>query len=319
MNTETKSLLQKYFPYFLLTGILINATGLFSEILEPDGTLYACIAKHIAVTNDWVNLFGYGHDWLDKPHFPFWLTALSFKIFGINAFAYKLPAFIFWLIGLRFTYLLAKVLYNETTAQLSVLIYIIAAHSVIANFDVRAEPYLTTLTIGSIYYLYRTFITKKFSYLLSGALLAACAVMTKGIFILVTIGGGMVVYWMITTQWKQFLNYRWYLLFILILVFITPELYCLYVQFDMHPEKTVWGQTNVSGIHFFFWDSQFGRFLNTGPIKGSGDISFFFHTILWAFLPWSVLFYIAVIRYHQNHPRTNNFKENSTHFFCFRL
>jgi 4-amino-4-deoxy-L-arabinose transferase-like glycosyltransferase len=37
---------------------------------------------------------------------------------------------------------------------------------------------------------------------------------------------------------------------------------------------------NVSGIKFFFWDSQFGRFFNTGPIKGHGDPSFFVHTTL---------------------------------------
>ncbi len=296
MPADTKLLLQKYFPWLLLAGILVNATGLLSEILEPDGTLYACIAKHMATTGDWVNLWGYGHDWLDKPHFPFWVTALSFKLFGINAFAYKLPAFLFWLLGLRFTYLLAATIYNDNTGKLAVLIYTIAAHSVIANFDVRAEPYLTTFTIAGIYYLYRAYAKKKFTYLLWGAIMTACAVMTKGIFILITISGGMVLFWMITGQWREFINYRWWLLVVLIGIFITPELYCLYMQFDMHPEKIAWGRTNVSGIRFFFWDSQFGRFMNTGPIKGTGDFFFFFHTTLWAFLPWPVIFFIAVTR-----------------------
>ncbi|MBS1567398.1 MAG: glycosyl transferase, partial [Bacteroidetes bacterium] len=39
---------------------------------------------------------------------------------------------------------------------------------------------------------------------------------------------------------------------------------------------------------------QFGRFFNTGPIKGSGDPFFYFHTLLWAFLPWSLLLYAAM-------------------------
>jgi hypothetical protein len=81
-----------------------------------------------------------------------------------------------------------------------------------------------------------------------------------------------------------------------IALFTIPELYCLYVQFDLHPDKQVFGRTNVSGIRFFFWDSQFGRFFNTGPIRGSGDPFFYFHTLLWAFLPWSLLLYAAVIR-----------------------
>ena len=68
-----------WFPVLLLLGILLNATGLFSGIMEPDGALYAAIAKHMALSNDWVNLVADGQDWLDKPHFPFWLAALSFK------------------------------------------------------------------------------------------------------------------------------------------------------------------------------------------------------------------------------------------------
>lgn len=90
---------EKAFPYFFLAGILINANGLLNPILEPDGALYATISKHIALKGEWFNLYGDGHDWLDKPHFPFWMAALSFKIFGITSFAYKLPAFLFLVMG----------------------------------------------------------------------------------------------------------------------------------------------------------------------------------------------------------------------------
>jgi hypothetical protein len=93
-------------------------------------------------------------------------------------------------------------------------------------------------------------------------------------------------------------NFRWLLAVVLILIFITPELYTLYLQFDLHPEKVVFGHQNVSGIKFFFWDSQFGRFFNNGPIKKtSGDPTFFLHTILWAYLPWSLLFYTAIFQF----------------------
>jgi hypothetical protein len=138
----------------------------------------------------------------------------------------------------------------------------------------------------------------------AGSLLAACAVMTKGPFVLITISAGFVLDWIAGKEWQQFRNLRsgWNAIkfpafaVLLTALFTLPELYCLYVQFDLHPEKVVFGHTGVSGIRFFFWDSQFGRFFNTGPIKGSGDPFFYFHTLLWAFLPWSLLLYAAIVQ-----------------------
>jgi 4-amino-4-deoxy-L-arabinose transferase-like glycosyltransferase len=285
----------RFFPWLLFAGILLNVPGLWLDIIEPDGALYATIAKHMIVHRDWINLFGDGHDWLDKPHFPFWMAALSYKIFGINSFAYKLPAFLFWLLGLRYTYLLGRDLYNAEVARIATLLYAVTYHSVIANFDVRAEPYLTTCTIGAIWHMLVVYRSMHWSHLLAAALFSACAVMTKGIFVLLTICGGWVIYWMLTRQFQEFVKPRWWIMLLLCFIFILPELYSLYVQFDLHPEKTVFGENNVSGLRFFFWDSQFGRFFNTGPIKGSGDITFFLHTMLWAFLPWSIPLVTGVV------------------------
>ncbi len=287
---------EKIFPFLVVAGVLLNFNGLLIDILEPDGALYATIAKHIAQTGDWINLWGDGHDWLDKPHLPFWLCAASIKLFGVNTFAYKLPAFLFWLAGTRLTYLLAKTFYDEYTAKVATVLYIFSLHGLLNNFDVRAEPFLTTLSIGAIYYFYKAHFSGKWTHIVLAAFFCGCAVMTKGIFVLITIGGGFVMWWLISKQWKQFVNYRWYVMVLLILVFIMPELYSLYMQFDVHPEKVVFGKTNVSGLKFFFWDSQFGRFFNTGPIKGSGEKTFFFHTTLWAYLPWSVLLYCAFVQ-----------------------
>ncbi len=295
--TDNGFLSANTFLLLVCIGIILNSFGLFNEILEPDGTLYATISKHIAQTNDWVNLIGNGSDWLDKPHFPFWVTALSFKLFGYTAFAYKLPSFLFWLLGVYYTYQLALKLYNKKVAQLSVIIYITALHVILSNFDVRAEGYLSALIIAALYHIYCITQSKYSMHIIYAAIYCACAMMTKGIFVWVTIASGLIFYWIITKQWKEFFQPKWYLFLALSFVFILPELYCLYVQFDMHPEKVVFGQTNVSGIKFFFWDSQFGRFFNNGPIKGKGDLSFFFHTLLWAFLPWCLFLYAAVIRY----------------------
>lgn len=300
--------------YLLLaTAILVNFSGLFIPIIGPDGTLYASIAKLMAQQNNYIELFAQGKDWLDKPHFPFWVTALSFEIFGIKTWAYKLPGILFMMMGVYYTYRFAKELYNKEVGLWSAIILLTAQHIVLSNNDVRAEPYLTGLIIASIYHFHKTVVQKHWAHLLAGCVFAACAIMTKGMFALIPICGAIGGELIVKKRWKELFHLRWLAAAVLILLFISPELYCLYYQFDAHPEKTVFGTQGVSGIRFFFWDSQFGRFFNTGPIKGKGDVSFFLHTLLWAFLPWSLLLYAAFIQWFRKNLRNPERQE----WYCF--
>ncbi len=297
VNEQTTAGKYKWLYVFIAMAILVNFSGIFIAIIGPDGTLYATIAKTMVLRHDYVDLYAQGTDWLDKPHFPFWITALSFNTFGISTWAYKLPGILFMMIGAWYTYVLAKSLYNKEIGLWSVLVLLTAQHIVISNYDVRAEPYLTGLVIASVYHLYKACIKNSFWQLVAGCIFAACSVMTKGMFALIPIGGAIGGHLVMTRQWKLLFNWRWLIAGIFVMLFTLPELYCLYEQFDIHPEKVVFGQKAVSGIRWFFWDSQFGRFFNTGPIKGSGDPTFFLHTTLWAFAPWSVLLFVAIYQF----------------------
>jgi 4-amino-4-deoxy-L-arabinose transferase-like glycosyltransferase len=282
---------------FIVLAVAVNFSGLFVTIMGPDAALYATISKTMVLHHDYVNIIVNGRDWLDKPHFPFWITALSFNLFGISTWSYKLPGILFLLMGALYTYHLAKNLYNEKVALWSVLILLTAQHILLSNNDVRAEPYLTGLIVAAVYHFYKANIRNNYWHLLAGCIFAACAIMTKGMFAIIPIGGAIVGQLVITQQWKQLFNWKWLVAIILTLILILPEIYCLYYQFDIHPEKVIFAHTNVSGIKFFFWDSQFGRFFNSGPIKGNGDPFFFVHTTLWAFLPWSLLFFVSIYRF----------------------
>ena len=272
--------------------IIINGMGLLYPVLRNDDpALYANIAKHIALSGDWVNLISNNYDWLDKPHFPFWVTALSFKIFGINSFAYIFPGFLFSLLGAYYTYKLASLLYDHMTGIIATLIYLTALHLMISSIDVRAEAYLLGEIVPAAYYWLLYDKQNHIKHLLLGALFSALAVMTKGIFVLITIVSGMLGLWLYLGEWRKILSIKWVFALFLTLLCILPELISLYLQFDMHPNKSLFGHTDVSGIKFFFWDSQFGRFFNSGPITNThGNVFFFIHTFLWSFLPWSLAF-----------------------------
>lgn len=281
--------------YVILTffAVILSFTGLFGPLMEPDSALYAAISKNIVIKDDWINLYVRGADWLDKPHLPFWLAAISFKILGISAFAYKLPSFLIGLLGAWYLFKFAKPLFDEKTALISVIVFLTGLHVIISTYDVRAEVYIAAFTIAAIYHYYRAH--QKNSHVIWGSAFAACAIMVKGIFVLIPIFAGFIIYWFLSGKAKELLKIKWWLAILLIFIFIIPELYCLYLQFDIHPEKLIFGKTEISGLKFFFYDSQFGRFFNSGPIKGKGDISFFLHTTIWAFLPWSILLYAAII------------------------
>lgn len=337
----------------LITFILaINFVALFFPILRNDDSLlYANIAKHIALSNDWVDLVFNHQAWLDKPHFPFWLTAVSFKIFGINSFAYILPGFIFHLIGALYTYKLAKYLYNSpNVALIASIIYLSAIHLLLSNsLDLRAEAYLLGEIIPASYCWLRYSnilednATKhqmdpscsfndshdggdscdthgrqpvlSLRYLFSGALFTALAMMTKGVFTLITISSGVITLFIYMRRFKELFTLKWLIAVLLSFTFIAPELISLYLQFDLHPLQVVFNQTRVSGLKWFFWGSQFGRFFNDGHIAVNHiepfHYLFFVHTFLWAFLPWSFIFIYAVYNLISRYLKIVDIKTNN--------
>lgn len=312
LNGATNS---KYlWQFVIILSLLVYVVGMLVPILELDGAMYAEISREMYRNGNYLELFHKGQDWLDKPHFQFWITAVSFKLFGINSFAFKLPAILFMLTGVYYTYLFGKKFYGEKQGYLAALLLMTSQHIITSNSDVRAEPYLTGLTIFSLYYLAVYLKEKKFNQLLISSFGLACLLMSKGLFTIIPVASGLGLALIYERKWREIIHWQWVVMGILTLFFISPVLYGYYIQFDSHPEKLIFGQHNVSGIKFFFWDSQWGRFTNTGPIKGIGDPLFFLHTMLWAYLPWAFLAYFALIIKGKSLIKQTNKKETYTFF-----
>ena len=293
---------KSFFIFLFVLALLVNVAGINVNFFTDDPGLYAAISKNLLWKKDFFELFTYNRDWLDKPHFPFWAVLMSFKLFGVSVWAYRLPALLFFVISLLYTWLFTKKYYGRDVAVIAVLILSTALHIQMSNTDVRAEPYLMALIMGSIYHIAN--LQERYSpkHLLLTALLTACAVMTKGIFVIMAIYGAVFGQLVFEKKLREIFRWKWLALALLTILFTFPELYALYTQFDLHPEKTVFERHNVSGIKWFLWDSQFGRFINSGPInrKASGSKIFYLHTLLWAFAPWCLLFYYAVFKNIKN-------------------
>lgn len=277
--------------------MLVYAAGLFVDIMEPDAAVYAQISMEMHDRADFLSIYHKGADWLDKPHFPFWMSALSYQVFGVNSFAYKFPAILFMLLAACYTFLFARRYYSTLHGWVAVLILMTAQHIIISNQDVRAEPFMTGLVIMGLYHFARWLSPgSSFLHAVAGSLALACLMMTKGLFTIIPIAAGIGLTLIYNRNWKMIFSWRWIAVAIMVCIFLFPSLYGYYLQFDMHPEKVVFGETGVSGVEFFLWTSQWGRFTNTGPITGKGDLFYFVHTLIWAFLPWAFAAFFALYR-----------------------
>lgn len=273
----------------LTIGAGLHLTALFGPLTEPDSALYATVAKHMARTGDLINLLAYnGEDWLDKPHFLFWIASTSMRLFGVSEVSWRLPSVAAFFLGAHYTWRLGMLLFDRTVARVAVVLLLVSEHVVLSDADVRMEPMLVGLLTAAVFHLLAARGERWLPHLVAGAAFTAAAMSTKGPFVGVVIAGALLAH-----DWRALLEPRWALGLLFGALFLLPVLAALYLQFDLHPEKVMFGRTGVSGVRFFFWDSQFGRFLNTGPLKGFGDPSYFFHVVLWAFLPWSLWLYFA--------------------------
>jgi 4-amino-4-deoxy-L-arabinose transferase-like glycosyltransferase len=284
-----------FFFLFSLLG-LAYIIGLFVPLMDNDSAHHANIALHMYLNRDYVNLIDAGKDYLDKPHLLFWLCAFSYKIFGVTTFAYKLPSFLFTMVGTYSTYRLGKALYNKEVGKLSALFVSSAFAYMLANNDVRMDAILTACVALASWQGVEFINRRRTANAIGLALALALGFDTKGHIAVFTPAFGLFCYILFRKDWKIFWNWKWLVVLICFGSFIFPVVYCYYLQYNLHPEKIVRGQNNINGVKFILFGQSIERLRgqNFGE-RVNSDYLFFFHSFVWAFAPWSALAYLALI------------------------
>lgn len=277
----------------MLLVVLVYISGMFVKLFENDSAQFAVMAMRMVQENDFLSLFKSSEEYLDKPHMHYWLAALSYKIFGIYDWAYRIPAILATFLGAYSCFGLGKLLYNKAIGKLAALIFMTAQTIVLAAIDVRTDAVLTGFTIFAIWHLAAYIETRSVKNIILGAFGAGIAFSTKGQIALLVMGFPLLCHLAYTRKWRRFLSWKVLVALFVFALVIAPMLYAYYHQFDLHPEKIIRGQSGRSGIFFIFWEQSFERMSGTGMGKNSSDYFFFFHTFLWVFLPWSILGILA--------------------------
>ncbi len=278
---------------FLL--LIVYLIGFQINIMDIDAAQYASISREMLDSGNFLQVFDQGKDYLDKPPFLFWISALSMKFFGITNFAYRLPSFLFALLAVFSTYRFSKLYYEQKAAVLAALILATSQGFFLMNHDVRTDTILMGSVAFSIWQLACWFQQKKIQNLIWGCIGIAIGMMTKGpiaIIVPVLAFGSQL---MLTKDFKSIFKWQYLLGILIIAILLLPMSMGLYQQFDLHPEKIVNDKSHVSGIRFFYWTQSFGRITGESVWNNNANIFFLIQNMMWSFLPWIIIFLLAFI------------------------
>ena len=168
--------------HLLIAGslLLVYFIGFGINIMDVDAAQYASMSREMLRSGNYLHVYDTSIEYLDKPPFLFWISALSMKIFGINNFAYRLPSFLFALLSVLSTYKLAKLFYDKKTALLAALILATSQGFFLMNHDVRTDTILMGCVVFSVWQLAAWYQSNKILHFILGSIGIGIGMMTKG-------------------------------------------------------------------------------------------------------------------------------------------
>ena len=294
-QSSNEHLIEKYKYLFCFAGIgIVYFFNLFIDVMEIDAAQYAAISREMIENGSYLRVYQHGQDYLDKPPLLFWLSSLSMFIFGISNWAYKLPAVLIILLGVFSMYSFTRLWYSKQTAIFATLIFGTTQALFLITNDIRTDGILTGFVMLALWQLCLFLRNNRLINLLVGALAVGAAMLSKGPIAIIIVAFCLGGDWLIKRQFKNFFKLQWLMALVVIALLLAPMCYGLYQQFDLHPEKEVYGLKGPSGLRFYFWTQSFGRITGESSWKSHRNFFYFFHTILWDFQPW-ILFLVPAL------------------------
>lgn len=288
--------------WLFFASTIVYIVGFDTTVMDVDSAQYASISREMAETNEYLQVKHRGEDYLDKPPLLFWISSLSFEIFGFHNWSFKIGSFLFTLLGVFSTYRLGKILYNKQVGAIAALILYSCQAFFLFNNDVRTDTILTGTVIFAIWQWVEWLKDRKWKWLFGLSIGIALAMLAKGpigLMVPVLAVGGYIIG---KRAWKDIFRWQYLVMLMGVALLIFPMLYGLYHQYDLQPEKITKMVSpqglkpvkGVSGIKFYLWTQSFGRISGENVWKDSSGPFFFVHNFLWSFLPWSLLFIPAL-------------------------
>jgi 4-amino-4-deoxy-L-arabinose transferase-like glycosyltransferase len=264
-----------FFCYFYNLGLL-GLTG-------PDEPRYAWIARAMTETGDWITPRLYGKPWFEKPVLYYWSAALSFKIFGVNETAARLPSAIFALLATLSMGWLALRIYGIQTARWFLLLLPCTAgmigfsHAAATDMPFAATFSMAMACAAVILDLTRNadtpILRTTWLALLGFGFFLGLAVLAKGPAAIIFAGGTIFFWALLTRRWRDALR---------CLHPVAIAAFCVTAL----PWYVACARRNPDFLRVFIIEHNFKRFL-TPEFQHIQPFWFYVPVLLVAFLPWT--------------------------------
>lgn len=251
---------------------------------ESEGN-YAEIPREMLQSGDWVIPHLNYVPYLEKPPLFYWLTALTYKIIGVNVFAARFWSALPALLLVMSVFFFVRHVRGETEALLSALILASSVGMIAMARTSYMDMLLCFFTAWTFFCFYlgvgearRILGPRGRIYFLLAFVSLALAVLTKGLIGIVLPCGGIFLYLLLQKRWTLLKRIPWLLGIALFLAITVPW----HVLAAMRNERFTW---------FYFINEHWLRFLGTRTPKDyyEGPFYYQFLRVLFLFLPWSPL------------------------------
>ena len=280
-TTYTRSL---FFVIILFAIIYLGSA--FSPALQDDAdSTHAEAAREMLVNHDYVTLHVNGIRYLEKAPMLYWLVANSYRAFGVNEFATRLPTLlgVFGLLLLAMRW--ARRAFGDRAGIYAGLFVATTAGYYLFTRILIPEAILSLFIAGSVYGFLTGLEEGKAWRWYAGYACLAFAVLTKGLFPLVVIGGTLLIYIALSGDWRRWREFHLGTGLLLLVAIAAPW-------------HILAGVRNRHFFWFYFVNEHFLRFLGKRyPVDYNKlpDTLYWSLHLIWLF-PWSVFLPLAIRR-----------------------
>jgi 4-amino-4-deoxy-L-arabinose transferase-like glycosyltransferase len=272
---------------FFIAALILLAISLpyitklgFSSIWDANEAFYAETPREMMISGDYIAPHFNFQPRAQKPPLAYWGILASYKIFGINEFAVRLPGALAAIGILLFSYGIARTLFGPRAALMAAAISATTVRIVILARRLPIDIFLMLFLLGALFFLIRAIQKQKASEWALAYLCASLGFMAKGPIAFV-IPAGAYLLWAL---WARRLKRSEVHILMGAAIFGVISLPWYILVFMKH------GWTYIAP---FFLKDNIGRFAAEamGPARG---LFYYFSVGAVDFFPWSILFVFAL-------------------------